>query len=110
MMKLLRAAKERGSAVYWKASTDPDHDEFHEDQMRWINAVAAHHASNQGIIFINTSAASDIYKQYHSIDHYRVHIGAVLYASKEYARLNPGIPKTMMYSSWMTQYILRHIC
>lgn len=99
LMRLFRRAKDRGTDVYWKSTPESEHAEI----VAKLNMMAFYAAQKENIRFINMSIATIEFSDVVDVTKFtkfRPHIGLI--ANKGHNNL--------LYSSFMTQYLLRQVC
>jgi len=102
LMVQLREAKERGTKVFWKATTE---DGEKSSIIEYLNLVARFETRSQGLKYIDSPAAALYFNKFHNSSHFLSKQGGPHFGALSHFKQDE-----LTYTSWMTQYILNQIC
>lgn len=102
LMVWLRQAKERGTKVFWKATTE---DGDKSSIIEYLNLVARFETRTQGLKYIDTPAAALYFNKFHNSTKFMSEQGGPHFGALSHFKRDK-----LTYTSWMTQYILNQIC
>lgn len=102
LMIWLRQAKEQGTKVYWKATTE---DGDKASIIEYLNLVARFETRTQGLKYIDSPAAAMYFNKFHNSSQFLSDVGGPHFGALSHFKRDE-----LTYTSWMTQYILNQIC